>query len=31
MKLLLREVAAETADDAGDQQAEHDRVLALLR
>jgi RNA polymerase sigma-70 factor (ECF subfamily) len=31
MKLLLREVAAETADDPTGQQAEHDRVLALLR
>ncbi|MDY7109663.1 MAG: hypothetical protein SYC29_13595, partial [Planctomycetota bacterium] len=30
MKLLLREVAAETADDPADQQAEYDRILALL-
>jgi hypothetical protein len=31
MKMLLREVAAETADDPADQQAEYDRILALLR
>jgi hypothetical protein len=31
MKLLLREVSAETADDdPADQQAEYDRILALL-
>jgi len=31
MKLLLREVVAETADDPADQQAEYARILALLR
>lgn len=31
MKLMLREVAAETADDPADQQAEYDRIIALLR
>ena len=32
MKLLLREVAAETAeDDPADQQAEYDRIIAMLR